>query len=108
MDSWKTLIIATLVMLSPQALADENKGSYDRSMLLVLLSPTFLVSGTTGLSELAVHNFKPAKADALAFIGSSGEIRGAQFEQATRYYHAAYAPPHMNDEQLALAIATTF
>lgn len=108
MDSWKTLIIATLAMFSPQALADENKGSYDRSMLLILLAPTFLVSGTTGFSELAMNNFKPAKADALAFIGSSGEIRGAQFEQATRYYHAAYAPPHMTDEQLALAIATTF
>ncbi|MDY7067489.1 hypothetical protein PsexTeo8_39690 [Pseudomonas extremaustralis] len=52
MDSWKTLIIAALVMLGSQVLADENKGSYDRSILLILLSPTFLVSGTTELSEL--------------------------------------------------------
>ena len=83
MDSWKTLIIAALVMLGSQVLADEKKGSYDRSMLLVLLSPTFLVSGTTGLSELAVHNFKPAKADALAFIGSSGEGHSSNRRLAT-------------------------
>ena len=51
---------------------------------------------------------KSAKADALAFIGSDGEIRGAQFEQAARYYHSAYGQPHMTDKQLALAIATSF
>ncbi|WP_346780110.1 DUF2388 domain-containing protein [Pseudomonas sp. MPFS] len=48
-----------------------------------------------------------AKTDALAFIGSDGEIRGPQFEQAVRYYHAAYAPPYMSDEQFALAIAAS-
>lgn len=57
---------------------------------------------------LASNNFKPAKADALAFIGSKGEIRGAQFEQAVRFYHTTYAPPLMTEHQLALAIATSF
>lgn len=107
MDSWKNLTIALLAVISTQALA-ENKGSYEKSMMMITLAPTTLLSGTTGLSELAVKNFKPAKADALAFIGSDGEIRGAQLEQAVRYYHAAYSPPHMTDDQLALAIVTTF
>ncbi|NNA88326.1 DUF2388 domain-containing protein [Pseudomonas gessardii] len=49
--------------------------------------------------------FKSSKSDALAFIGSDGEIRGAQFEQACRYYRSAYKPPLMSDAQLALAIA---
>ncbi|WP_460421900.1 DUF2388 domain-containing protein [Pseudomonas sp. ZL2] len=107
MDSWKNLTIAVLATISTQALA-ENKGSYENSMMMITLAPTTLLSGTTGLSELAVKNFKPAKADALAFIGSDGEIRGAQLEQAVRYYHAAYSPPHMTDDQLALAIVASF
>ncbi|QBX41407.1 DUF2388 domain-containing protein [Pseudomonas fluorescens] len=44
----------------------------------------------------------------LAFIGSDGETRGAQFEQAVRHYRAYYPLPHMTDGQLAQAIATSF
>ncbi|MDQ0652373.1 uncharacterized protein (TIGR02448 family) [Pseudomonas cedrina] len=57
---------------------------------------------------LATKNFKPAKADALTFIGTDGEIRGAQFEQAVRFYRTTYSPPLMTDHQLALAIATSY
>ena len=66
------------------------------------------VAATTGLTMLASNNFKPAKADALAYIGSDGDIRGAQFEQAVRFYRTTYAPPLMNDQQLAQAIVNTF
>jgi len=107
MDSWKASIIAILAMISTQTRA-EDKGSYQNSMMMVTMAPTILLSLTTGLSGVATKNFKPAKADALAFIGSDGEIRGAQFEQAVRYYHSAYDQPHMTDQQLALAIATSF
>ncbi|WP_192560259.1 DUF2388 domain-containing protein [Pseudomonas allokribbensis] len=107
MDSWKALVIICLGTISTQTLA-EDKGSYQNSMMMITMAPTFLLSGTTGLSELATKNFKPAKADALAFIGSDGEIRGAQFEQAVRHYHAPSPPPHMTDNQLAQAIATSF
>ncbi|WP_321370561.1 DUF2388 domain-containing protein [Pseudomonas extremaustralis] len=107
MDSWKTLAIALLVLISAQAAA-ENRGSYENSMFLVLFAPTATVVATTGLTMLATDNFKPAKADALVFIGSDGEIRGAQFEQAVRYYRTTYVPPLMTDHQLALAIATSF
>ena len=77
-------------------------------MMMITLAPTTVLSLTTGLSEVAARNFKPAKADALAFIGSDGEIRGAQFEQALRYYHTAYKPPLMSDQQFAQAIAASF
>ena len=107
MDSWKTLAIAVLASVSTQAFA-EDRGSYQNSMFLVLLAPTVTIAATTGLTMLAANNFNPAKADALAFIGSDGEIRGAQFEQAVRYYRTTYSPPLMTDHQLALAIATTF
>ncbi|KKA07823.1 Holliday junction resolvase [Pseudomonas ogarae] len=107
MGSWKTLAIAVLVSISAHTAA-EPKGSYENSMMMITLAPTTVLSATTGLSELAARNFKPAKADALAFIGSDGEIRGAQFEQAVRYYHTAYKQPLMSDQQLAQAIATSF
>jgi uncharacterized protein (TIGR02448 family) len=107
MDSWKTLIAALMVSISAQAAA-EDRGSYENSMFLVLFAPTVTVAATTGLTMLATNNFKPAKADALAFIGSDGEIRGAQFEQASRHYRSTYSSPLMSDMQLAQAIATSF
>ncbi|WP_347359909.1 DUF2388 domain-containing protein [Pseudomonas sp. MWU12-2115] len=80
MNSWKAFGIITIALISTKALA-EDKGSYENSMMMITMAPTFLLSGTTGLSELATRNFKPAKADALAFIGSDGEIRGAQLSR---------------------------
>ncbi|WP_053163022.1 DUF2388 domain-containing protein [Pseudomonas brassicacearum] len=107
MGSWKTLVIAITVSISAYTAA-EPKGSYEHSMMMITLAPTTVLSLTTGLSEVAARNFKPAKADALAFIGSDGEIRGAQFEQALRYYHTAYKPPLISDQQFAQAIAASF
>ena len=107
MHSWKIMAATITVSISAQAFA-EDKGSYQNSMLLVLLAPTVTVAATTGLTMLASNNFKPAKADALAYIGSDGDIRGAQFEQAVRFYRTTYAPPLMNDQQLAQAIVNTF
>lgn len=98
---------AITVSISAQAFA-EDKGSYQNSMFLVLLAPTVTVAATTGLTMLAANNFKPVKADAFAFIGSDGEIRGAQFEQASRYYRSTYSSPLMSDMQLAQAIATSY
>ena len=107
MDSWKTLVAVLTLSISAHA-SEGSDDSYNNSMLSVLMAPTYTVAGTTGLTMLASNNFKPAKADALAFIGSDGEIRGAQFEQAVRYYRTTYSPPLMTDHQLALAIATKF
>lgn len=107
MDSWKIIPIAVMLSISAQA-NEKSEKSYENSMFMITLAPTTIPTATTGLSELAVKNFKPAKADALAFIGSDGEIRGAQFEQAARYYRTTYNPPLMNDQQLALAIAASF
>ncbi len=101
------MVIAITVSISAYTAA-EPKGSYEHSMMMITLAPTTVLSLTTGLSEVAARNFKPAKADALAFIGSDGEIRGAQFEQALRYYHTAYKPPLISDQQFAQAIAASF
>lgn len=101
------MTVALLVSINAHA-SKGSDDSYNNSMLSVLMAPTYTVAGTTGLTMLATNNFKPAKADALAFIGSDGDIRGAQFEQAVRFYRTTYAPPLMTDQQLALAIATTY
>ncbi|QXI57027.1 DUF2388 domain-containing protein [Pseudomonas sp. OE 28.3] len=107
MDSWKIMTVALLVSINAHA-SEGSDDSYNNSMLSVLMAPTYTVAGTTGFTMLASNNFKPAKADALAFIGSDGEIRGAQFEQASRYYRSTYSSPLMSDMQLAHAIATSY
>ena len=84
MDSWKIVAAALMVSINAHA-SEESDDSYNNSVLSVLMAPSYTVAGTTGLTMLAANNFKPAKADALAFIGSEGRIRGAQFEKAVRY-----------------------
>ncbi|WP_307389007.1 DUF2388 domain-containing protein [Pseudomonas cedrina] len=103
----RTYLAIALILTSAPAAA-EDKGSYQNSMMMITLAPTALLSATSGLTMLATKNFKPAKADALTFIGTDGEIRGAQFEQAVRFYRTTYSPPLMTDHQLALAIATSY
>lgn len=107
MGSWKTLAIAVMVSISAQTVA-EDRGSYQNSMMMITMAPTLVLVATTGISLAVTKKLKPAKDDALAFIGSDGEIRGAQFEQASRYYQSAYPSPRMSDMQLAQAIVTSF
>nr|BFD42493.1 DUF2388 domain-containing protein [Pseudomonas sp. FFPRI_1] len=107
MDSMKTLSVILLALASIPVVAHENNDPVEKAMFLTTIAPLLVVSGTTALTVYGPASMKSAKADALAFIGSNGEIRGAQFEQAARYYHSAYDQPYMTDEQLALAIATS-
>ncbi|WP_404939058.1 DUF2388 domain-containing protein [Pseudomonas sp. JDS08PS003] len=108
MDSMKALGVILLAVASTPVVAHENNDPVEKAMFITTISPLLIVSGTTALTVYGPASMKSAKADALAFIGSNGEIRGAQFEQAARYYHSAYDRPYMTDEQLALAIATSF
>lgn len=108
MDSWKALGVALLTAISLQGLAEEHNNPFDKALFYTTIAPTVLIIGTTGLTTLAPEMFKSAKSDALAYIGSEGEIRGAQFEQAVHHYRATSRPPLMSDAQLALAIATHF
>jgi uncharacterized protein (TIGR02448 family) len=105
MDSWKALAITLLTTASLQAVAGEIKDPWERASLRITLFPTTLTAATSMFTQDGPSAFKSAKSDALAFVGSDGAIRGAQFEQAARYYHSAYSPPHMSDAELAQAIA---
>ncbi len=105
MDSWKTLAIALLASVSTQAVSGDGANPIAAAIFLTTSAPTILIGATTSLTTEPPKVFKSAKADALAFIGSEGVIRGAQFEQASRYYHSTSAPPLMSDAHLAQAIA---
>lgn len=108
MHSWTNIAITIIVSVSTAAAAGEIKNPSDRFTLRVTGFPTTLTGATSMFTTDGPSAFKSAKSDALAFIGSKGEIRGAQFEQAVREYHTTYTPPLMSDDQLALAIATKY
>jgi len=108
MDSWKTLAAAVMVLSTTQAIAAENNNPFQGALMITTIVPAVIISAPTAITSEIPEYFKSAKTDALAFIGSGGEIRGAEFEQASRYYQSTYPSPLMSDMQLARSIATSF
>jgi len=108
MDLWKTLAAAVMVLSTTQAIAAENNNPFQGALMITTIVPAVIISAPTAITSEIPEYFKSAKTDALAFIGSGGEIRGAEFEQASRYYQSTYPSPLMSDMQLAQAIATSF
>ena len=108
MKSWKILTAALMVSSGNPAVAAENNNPFQAALMITSIIPTVIIGGTTAATSYIPELFKSSKSDALAFIGSDGEIRGAQFEQAARYYRATYRPPLMSDQQFAQAIVTAF
>jgi uncharacterized protein (TIGR02448 family) len=108
MDSWKTLAIAAMVLIGASAVAAENANPFDKALMYTTFVPTILIGGASALTTDAPKLFTSSKTDALAFIGSDGEIRGAEFEQASRYYRSTYASPLISDMQLAMVIASSY
>ena len=108
MDSWKTLAAAVMVLSTTQAIAAENNNPFQGALMITTIVPAVIISAPTAITSEIPEYFKSAKTDALAFIGSDGEIRGAKFEQASRYYQSTYPSPLMSDMQLARSIATSF
>lgn len=108
MISWKTLAIAVMALSSTQVIAAENNNPFQGTLMFTTIVPAVIISAPTAITSEIPEYFKSAKTDALVFIGSDGEIRGAQFEQVSRYYRSTYASPVMSDMQLAQAIATSY
>lgn len=98
MESWKTLAIALLSSVSTQAVSGDGANPIAAAIFLTISAPTILIGATTSLTTEPPEIFKSAKTDALTLIGSDGEIRGAQFEQASRHYRSNGAPPLMSPE----------
>ncbi|CAM3172476.1 DUF2388 domain-containing protein [Pseudomonas fluorescens] len=108
MKAWKILAASLLAPISTQAVSGDGANPIAAAIFLTISAPTILIGATTSLTTEPPKVFKSAKTDALAYIGSDGEIRGAQFEQASRYYRSTSAPPLMSDRQLARSIATSY
>ena len=108
MGLWKTLTAVITLSISADAMAWYVENPVERALSATTLVPTMILGGTTAFTVYGPSMMKKAKSDALAFIGSDGEIRGAQFEKASRYYRATYPSPLMSDMQLAQAIAAQY
>lgn len=108
MESWKTLAIVFMASISAGAVAFEVKNPVERTLTVTTMVPTMILGGTTAFTVYGPSMMIKAKDDALAFIGSEGEIRGAQFEQAVGFYRTTYTPPLMTDQQLAQSIVTSY
>lgn len=89
-------------------MAAENANPFEQGMMITTVLPTILIGGTTSLTTEPPNIFTSAKTDAFAFVGSEGEIRGAQFEQASLHYRETFSPPLMTDKQLAAAIVASY
>ena len=109
MDTKRLLVTLALSALPLFAnAASEGMGKADQATLMTLAGPVLTSFATMGTTSHPIEMLKSAKGDALAFIGSDGDIRGARFELAVRTYHTSYPAPHMSDMQLAQAIAVAF
>ncbi|GGJ37601.1 DUF2388 domain-containing protein [Pseudomonas avellanae] len=109
MNSRKTLAIALTacisIQLAPDGFANERNGYGPNTVVLSTVASGLL---TTMAADKVADFFRPARDDALAFIGSDGEIRGAQFEQAVQHYRSISTQPRMSERQLAQAIAAIY
>lgn len=105
---WKTFAAVITISISADATAWYVENPVERALTVTTLFPTMILGATSAFSADGPSMMKKAKGDALAFIGSDGQIRGAQFEQASRYYRSTYNSPLMSDMQLAQAIAVQY
>lgn len=65
--------------------------------------------GTAAVSEStsqAPRAYRQARDDALAYVASGGEIRGAQLEQALRLFRDEHPQSSLSDRELAQALAS--
>ncbi|WP_050546705.1 DUF2388 domain-containing protein [Pseudomonas syringae] len=107
--SQQTLAIALTACISiqraPDGFANERNGYGPNTVVLSTVASGLL---TTMAADKVADFFRPARDDALAFVGSDGEIRGAQFEQAVQHYRSISAQHRMSELQLAQAIAAIY
>lgn len=108
MGSWKTLAIAAMALVGNQAVSAENHNPFKAAVMFTSAVFAVIISGATAATSSILSLFKSAKSVALVFIGSGEEIRGAEFEQAPRYYRSTYSSPLMPDMQFAQSITVSY
>jgi uncharacterized protein (TIGR02448 family) len=63
-------------------------------------------AGITASTSNALRPYQSARDDALAYVASAGDIRGARLESAIRQYRRDHADSANSDMQIALSIAS--
>lgn len=99
-----TRAFALLVLLSTsQAWGMDGQGNSSDHFTL---GSSLGTAGITASTSNALQPYQSARDDALAYIASAGDIRGARLESALRQYRRDHAEADSSDMQIALAIAS--
>jgi uncharacterized protein (TIGR02448 family) len=101
-------IAFTLSLLIPFAQAHEEDKPPRNISADLLGESSMRVTTTTGVSTELTRDpsyLNAAKPDALAFVASDGNIRGAYFEQALMHLRSTGDMSDLNDSQIAQALA---
>jgi len=96
--------LALLVLLSASQVRgmDGQGNSSDH----FTLGSSLGTAGITASTSNALQPYQSARDDALAYIASAGDIRGARLESALRQYRRDHPDADSSDMQVALAIAS--
>ncbi|WP_277373813.1 DUF2388 domain-containing protein [Pseudomonas sp. AA-38] len=70
------------------------------------LGSSLATAGITASTSNSLRPYQSARDDALAYIASAGDIRGARLESALRQYRHDHADADSSDMQVAQAIAS--
>lgn len=101
----QALLICALCVTPLSVVAGEERNPVDRASMMVTGVTGLTTFGTLGTTSNPGEIFHSAKGDALAFVGSGGQIRGAQLEQALRCYRTLHPASEADDMRLARALA---
>jgi len=96
--------LALCVLLSAgQAWAMEGQGNSSDHFTV---GSSLGTAGTSASTSNALRPYEKAREDALAYVASTGDIRGARLESALHHYRSHHPYSAVSDMQLALSIAT--
>ena len=99
-----TRAFALLVLLSTgQAWGMDGQGNSSDHFTL---GSSLATAGITASTSNSLRPYQSARDDAMAYIASAGDIRGAQLESALRQYRQAHPDAASSDMQVAQAIAS--
>lgn len=100
----RTFALTLLLLGASQAWSMDGQGN---SVDHFTLASSLGSAGTSASTSNARRPSQAARDDALAYIASAGEIRGAQLESALRQQRHMHPQSTLSDMQLALSIATS-
>lgn len=101
----KRIILSLVLVVGSVAQAEGEIPAISAAPFFTTIAPFFTTGATFGmpLSKRIIEN---AKEDAANFVGSNGQVRGAQLQQALNYIRQANPAAQASDMDLANLILT--